>query len=89
MTSLVDEEGEVVLERNAGQRFHHYDQYTPATEEGEEDVNPTFEVTFDERGNHLYYCTPHGAPFEICHQGRCFYNPFGMRGAVQVAGKPL
>lgn len=91
VTSLVNDDGEVVLERDAGQRYHHHDQYTPATEMNdlEEDVNPTFEQTFEDRGNHLYYCTPHGAPFEVCHDGQCIYNPFGMRGAVQVAGKSL
>lgn len=91
VTSLVDDDGNVVLEPHADQRFHHHDEYTPATEENEleEDDNPTFEVTFEERGNHLYYCTPHGAPFEVCHGEHCFYNPFGMRGAVKVAGKPL
>lgn len=87
VTSLVNDDGEVVLERHAGQRYHHRARYTPV-EDGE-DVNPTFEFTFEERGNHLYYCTPHGAPFEICENGDCYYNPFGMRGAVQVAGKSL
>lgn len=87
VTSLVDEDGEPVLEPDSDQRFHHHDRYTPATDENdlEEDVNPTFEFTFDERGNHLYYCTPHGAPFEYHDH----YNAFGMRGAVQVAGRPL
>lgn len=87
VTSLVDDSGDVVLEPHAGQRFHHHDQYTPATEENdlEEDRNPTFEFTFDERGNHLYYCTPHGAPFEF----HGHYNLVGMRGAVKVAGKSL
>lgn len=91
VTSLVDDDGNVVLERHADQRFHHHNQYTPATEDNEleEDVNPTFEFTFEERGNHLYYCTPHGAPFKVCHEGHCAYNPFGMRGAVKVAGKSL
>lgn len=91
VTSLVDDDGNVVLEGHAGQRYHHHDRYTPATEENEleEDVNPTFEYTFNDRGNHLYYCTPHGAPFEVCHDGHCIYNPFGMRGAVKVAGKSL
>ena len=78
VTSLVDEDGEVVLAPDAGQRFHHYDQYTPV-EDGE-DKNPTFEFTFEERGNHLYYCTPHGAPFEV----HGHYNALGMRGAVIV-----
>lgn len=91
VTSLVDDDGNVVLEPHAGQRYHHHDRYTPATDDNEleEDINPTFEVTFHERGNHLYYCTPHGAPFEVCHGDHCFYNAFGMRGAVQVAGKSL
>lgn len=91
VTSLVDDDGEVVLKAHADQRYHHHDQYTPATEENEleEDINPTFEFTFHERGNHLYYCTPHGAPFEVCHDGECIYNAFGMRGAVQVAGRAL
>lgn len=87
VTSLVDEDGEVVLEPHGGARFHHHDRYRPATDGNglEEDVNPTFEFTFEERGNHLYHCTPHGAPFE--YHGH--YNAFGMRGAVKVAGKPL
>lgn len=87
VTSLVDKDGELVLEPDAGQRFHHHDQYEPATpgNELEEDVNPTFEFAFHERGNHLYYCTPHGAPFE--YHGH--YNLVGMRGAVKVAGRPL
>lgn len=87
VTSLVDDSGDVVLEPHAGQRYHHHDQYTPATEDNdlEEDRNPTFEYTFDERGNHLYYCTPHGAPFEF----HGHYNLVGMRGAVKVAGRSL
>lgn len=91
VTSLVDDDGNVVLERHADQRFHHHDRYTPATDGTQlvEDVNPTFEVTFRERGNHLYHCTPHGAPWEVCHEGQCIYNAFGMRGAVQVAGRPV
>ena len=91
VTSLVDEDGDVVLEPHADQRFHHHAGYTPV-EDGE-DINPTFEFTFEERGNHLYYCTPHGAPFELCHETDdgevCFTNPFGMRGAVKVAGRAL
>lgn len=83
VTSLVDDEGNVILEPHAGQRFHHHDQYTPV-EDGE-DINPTFQVTFTDRGNHLYYCTPHGAPFE----SHGYSNLVGMRGAVQVAGKSL
>lgn len=87
VTSLVDDNGDPVLEPHADQRYHHHDRYTPV-EDGE-DVNPTFEFTFNDRGNHLYYCTPHGAPFEVCHEGRCIYNSFGMRGAVQVSGRSL
>lgn len=91
VTSLVDDEGNVVLEAHADQSYHHHARYIPATEENEleEDVNPTFDVTFEERGNHLYHCTPHGAPWEVCHEGQCVYNAFGMRGAVQVAGRPV
>ena len=87
VTSLVDADGEPVLERDAEQRFHYHDQYTPVPDG--EDTNPTFEFAFSKRGNHLYYCTPHGAPFEVCHEGNCIYNAFGMRGAVKVAGRPL
>lgn len=87
VTSLVDADGNVVLEPHAGQRYHHHDRYRPV-EDGE-DMNPSFEFTFGERGNHLYYCTPHGAPFEICHEGECIYNLVGMRGAVKVAGRAL
>lgn len=87
VTSLVDEDGDPVLEPHADQSYHHGDRYVPATSDDdlEEDVNPTFEYTFTERGNHLYYCTPHGAPFEYHDH----YNAFGMRGAVKVAGKSL
>lgn len=87
VTSLVDDDGNVVLEEHADQRYHHHDQYTPVSDG--DDVNPSFDVTFEERGNHLYYCTPHGAPFEVCPEGQCVYNPFGMRGAVKVAGRAL
>lgn len=86
VTSLVDDAGNVVLEPHGNQRYHHHDQYEPGSEE---DDNPTFSVRFEERGNHLYYCTPHGAPFEVCHDGHCLYNAFGMRGAVKVAGRSL
>ena len=52
---------------------------------------PTFSYTFDEPGTYLYYCTPHGAPFEVHEMGDpdlpLVYNEFGMRGAVQVVGK--
>ncbi|MDS0301112.1 plastocyanin/azurin family copper-binding protein [Halogeometricum sp. S1BR25-6] len=45
----------------------------------------TYAVTFDEPGNYLYYCTPHGAPFEVPNfEGETVYNEFGMRGAVIV-----
>lgn len=87
VTSLVDEDGDPVLEEHGDAAYHHHDQYTPATEENEleEDLNPTFVQEFSDHGNHLYYCTPHGAPFEY-HD---FYNAFGMRGAVKVSGKKL
>jgi plastocyanin len=46
----------------------------------------TYGVTFDEPGTYLYYCTPHGAPFEVENfEGKMVYNEFGMRGAVIVA----
>lgn len=82
VTSLVDAAGEVVLEPHAEQRFHHFDKYVPVSSDDslDEDVNPTFEFSFDERGTHLYYCTPHGTPFE--YHG--YYNLVGMRGAVIV-----
>lgn len=86
--SLVDDEGEPVLELEGNPRFQspplRYKE-SPDAEEPAEDELPTFEVSFTERGNHLYFCTPHGAPFEFHDH----YNAFGMRGAVQVAGKPL
>ncbi|MFB6121221.1 MAG: plastocyanin/azurin family copper-binding protein [Halobacteriaceae archaeon] len=47
------------------------------------DADPTFEHTFDERDTHLYFCTPHGAPFEV----HGHVNAFGMRGAIIVAGE--
>lgn len=92
VTSLVDADGDPVLEPHADQRFHFHDQYTPAAvvDGLEEDVNPTHELTFNEPGNHLYYCTPHGAPFE--HPGGehpIHFNVFGMRGAVKVSGSSL
>lgn len=92
VTSLVNDDGEVVLEEDAGQRYHYHATYTPATsdEDLEEDINPTFEFTFDERGNHLYYCTPHGAPFPQELDGfGVVTNLAGMRGAVKVAGRAL
>lgn len=54
----------------------------------DENGNPTnvvyapaeYEYTFEDPGNYLYYCTPHGAPGN---------NLAGMRGAVKVGGKPL
>lgn len=53
------------------------------------DSAPTFSHTFDEAGTHLYYCTPHGAPFPVHPHGAPpdarIYNEFGMRGAVLVA----
>ena len=52
---------------------------------------PDFSYTFDERGTYLYYCTPHGAPFEVHEMGNpnlpLVYNEFGMRGVVKVAGR--
>lgn len=50
---------------------------------------PNFEYTFDDVGNYLYYCTPHGAPFPVHPHGApedvTVYNEFGMRGAVLVS----
>lgn len=93
VASLVDDEGNVVLEPHAGQRYHHYAGYTPASSDPdlEEDINPTFEFSFEERGNHLYYCTPHGAPFPLDFGPELgeVTNLVGMRGAIKVAGKPL
>lgn len=92
VTSLVDEDGEVVLEPHSDQRYHHqaaYKESLEAPEPDEEDL-PTFSVEFTERGNHLYYCTPHGAPFEeLGGEHPIHFNVFGMRGAVKVAGRPL
>lgn len=49
---------------------------------------PDFTHTFDDAGIHLYYCTPHGAPFPVHPHGAPpdvrIYNEFGMRGAVIV-----
>lgn len=54
------------------------------------DPGLSYEYTFEDRGNYLYYCTPHGAPFPVTNfQGNEVYNEFGMRGAVKVTGKPL
>lgn len=48
-----------------------------------------FTHTFDDIGNHLYYCTPHGAPFPVHPHGAPpearIYNEFGMRAAVLVS----
>lgn len=80
VVSLVDDNGEQVLEPDGNPRFQ-----SAFKDSG------TFEQTFSERGNHLYYCTPHGAPFPVespLFDGKV-YNEFGMRGAVQVAGKSL
>ena len=50
------------------------------------DPGLTYSVTFDEPGNYLYYCTPHGAPFEVLDfRGETVYNEFGMRGAIIVS----
>lgn len=94
VTSLVDDDGKVVLERHADQRFHNHHEYTPVPDGP--DVNPTFEFTFEERGNHLYYCTPHGSPFSLgtgtnpeTGEEIEIINEFGMRGAVKVAGRAL
>lgn len=44
-----------------------------------------FCYTFDEVGEYLYYCTPHGAPFAVESAfGGKVNNEFGMRGAVIV-----
>lgn len=44
-----------------------------------------FVYAFEEPGTYFYYCTPHGAPFEVeNHEGETVYNEFGMRGAVIV-----
>jgi plastocyanin len=49
------------------------------------DPDLTYEMTFDEPGNDLYYCTPHGAAFEVeDFRGPLVYTEFGMRGAVIV-----
>lgn len=94
VTSLVDEDGDPVLRQHAGQRYHYHDRYTPVSDGP--DVNPTFELEFADRGNHLYYCTPHGAPFSLgtgtnpeTGEEIEIFNQFGMRGAVTVAGRPL
>ena len=103
VTSLVDENGEPIVDGEMGEnhhvefdgepRFHHHARYTPAESEDEDDINPTFEYNFQERGNHLYYCSPHGAPFpfevEVDGEVMKVYNEVGMRGAVKVAGKPI
>ncbi|MFC5972057.1 plastocyanin/azurin family copper-binding protein [Halomarina salina] len=47
-------------------------------------VLPDFSHIFDEPGNYLYYCTPHGAPRKVNGIGGEVYNEFGMRGAVIV-----
>lgn len=44
----------------------------------------TYERTFEEPGNYLYYCVPHGAPFPVDGPFGEAYNEFGMRGAVVV-----
>lgn len=49
-------------------------------------VLPEFSYTFEEVGEYLYYCTPHGAPFAVespFKKGKV-NNEFGMRGAVIV-----
>lgn len=47
----------------------------------------TFTYTFDDVGNYLYYCIPHGTPYEIDFGGPIgkVDNLFGMRGAVKVS----
>lgn len=99
VTSLVGDDGEPVLEPHGEPRFHSPHQLykdSPEAEEPDEEDLPTFEVTFSERGNHLYYCSPHGAPYvvrEVEHPetGETIevYNEFGMRGAVKVAGRAI
>ncbi|WP_191967045.1 MULTISPECIES: plastocyanin/azurin family copper-binding protein [Haloferax] len=42
----------------------------------------TYEYTFDEPGTYLYYCTPHGYPYE--DDSGFELNLIGMRGAVIV-----
>lgn len=46
-----------------------------------------FTYTFDEVGNYLYYCIPHGTPFPIDFGEPLgeVSNLFGMRGAVIVS----
>jgi plastocyanin len=46
-----------------------------------------FTYTFDDVGNYLYFCIPHGTPFPIDFGGPVgeVENLFGMRGAVQVS----
>jgi len=55
--------------------------------EGEEDEANTHEYTFDEEGVFLYYCFPHGTPYETDFgpadtEGDT--NWFGHRGAIRV-----
>lgn len=100
VTSLVNEDGDPVVTEDGHPRFHsphyRYKESREAEEPDEEDL-PTFEEEFTDRGNHLYYCSPHGAPYshgEFEHpveedETIELYNEFGMRGAVKVAGKPL
>jgi plastocyanin len=84
VVSLVDDDGDPVLEPDGDPSYASpllgYKSAPDAEEPDEEDL-PTFEVTFTETGNHLYYCTPHGAPFEV----HGHYNLTGMRGAVIVS----
>lgn len=46
-----------------------------------------FTYTFDEVGNYLYYCYPHGTPYSIDlgEPVGSVENLFGMRGAVKVS----
>lgn len=46
-----------------------------------------FSHTFDEVGNYLYYCIPHGTPYTIDFGGPVgeVDNLFGMRGVVKVS----
>lgn len=51
------------------------------------DSDTTFTYTFDEVGNYLYYCHPHGTPYKIDLGppiGKVD-NLFGMRGVVKVS----
>lgn len=51
-----------------------------------EDLGDTYTYTFDDVGNHLYFCIPHGTPFsfQFPKLGEVT-NLFGQRGAVIVS----